>query len=84
MKEALLTLFATTFETIGESKLEQVLQQLHDKDKVKWEAALRGGLSLITALQPFIDNSKTPIDNLFCSAILEAIQISAKNNGLTL
>ncbi len=82
MKEALLALFATAFETIGETKLELILQKLHDKDVVKYTAALKGGMALITAMQPFIDESKTPIDNLFCSALSEAIQISAKNNNV--
>lgn len=84
MKEALLVLFNTAFETIGESKLEEVLQKLYLKDKVKYEAALRMGYGFFTAIQPIVDETKTPIDNLFSAAILDAIKTSAKNNNVTL
>ena len=71
-------------ETIGETKLEQVLQQLHDKNPVQYEAAVRGGHALVLALQPIVLKTGTKIDDAIVAALDEALTKSAANNGITL
>ena len=36
MKETLFKMFAGMLEQVGESKLEEVLQQLHDSDETRY------------------------------------------------
>lgn len=88
MKELLFKLFSGAIENVGESKLEEVLQKLHDNDetegKTKYVAALRGGYALVQALQPLVDSSKTQIDDVVLSAIGDAIRDSALANGIEL
>lgn len=82
MKEQLLILFAAAFGQIGESKLVDVLQQLHDKHPLQYEAAIKGFSVGVKALLPLVEASKTPIDNLFLNALNDAVIESAKNNNV--
>lgn len=84
MKQVLLALLASTLETVGEAKLLTVLQELHDKNPALWETAVRGGHSLVTAVQPLVDKTKTPIDDAILKALGEALTSSANANGITL
>jgi len=80
----LINSLSSTLETLGETKLEQVLQQLHDKDKVKYEAAIKGGHALVIALLPIVAKTGTKIDDAIVNALDEAIKVSAEANSVTL
>lgn len=84
MKEVLLNIMAASLETLGEVKLIEALQLLYAKDKVRYEAALRGGYALCNALQPITEKSKTPIDNAILNSLKDAIEQSAAANGIEL
>ena len=80
----LLNILSSSLETLGESKLEEVLQQLHDKDKVQYEAAVRGGHALVLALLPVVVKTGTKIDDAIVNALDEAIKKSASDNDVIL
>ena len=83
-KETLFNLFAGTVETVGESKLIEVLQSLHDTNLEQYKAAIFGGVALTKALAPLVEKSGTKVDDVFIKAISEALEQSAKNNGVEL
>ena len=80
----LINSLSSTLETLGESKLEEVLQQLHNKDKVQYEAAIRRGHVLVLALIPVVEKTGTKIDDAIVNALNEAINDSAEANGIVL
>ncbi len=80
----LLNMLAGTLASVGETKLVEVLQQLHDKDAVQYEAAIRGGHSLVLALLPVVVKTGTKIDDAIVNALDEAIKTSATANGIEL
>lgn len=82
--EIMLGLFSGALETVGESKLIEVLQTLHDKDEAKYQAALFGGHALVKALVPVVDKTGTKIDDAIVNALGDAIEQSALLNGLVL
>lgn len=84
MKEFLLNLLTSTLETIGESKLIEILQKLHDSHPDQYRAAIYGGKALVNGLTPFISGTATHIDDAILKAIDEAIKTSAANNGIDL
>ena len=53
-KNVLLELLSGTLATLGESKLEEVLQELHDNDKTEgktdYKSAIFGGQSFVTGI----------------------------------
>jgi uncharacterized protein (UPF0210 family) len=84
----LLELLADTLATIGESKLVEVLQDLHEKDttddKSDYKSVLFGGLSFVTGISKLTDKTKTKIDDALVNAIKEAIEASAAANDVEL
>lgn len=84
MKELLFKLFSGAIENVGESKLEDALQKLHDSNPTAYRAAVIGGHALCKALQPIVTDSKTQIDDIVLSAISDAIRDSAAANGVEL
>ncbi len=82
--EFLINTLSGALTTIGESKLEQVLQQLHDKNPAEYEAAIRGGHALVVALLPLTQKTGTKIDDAFINALEDALNVSAAANGITL
>lgn len=84
----LLELLAGTLTEVGESKLVEVLQQLHDKDttedKSDYISVLQGGLSFTTGISKLTNKTKTKLDDALVNAIKEAIETSAKNNDIDL
>lgn len=80
----LLELLASTLAEVGESKLVEVLQSLHDKDLQGYKSALFGGLSFVEGITKLTDKSKTKIDDALVNAIREAIEESAKLNNIKL
>lgn len=84
----LLELLAGTLTEVGESKLVEVLQQLHDKDatedKSDYVSVLQGGLSFTTGISKLTNKTKTKLDDALVNAIKEAIETSAKNNDIDL
>lgn len=80
MKEFILNLLSSSFETIGESKLVEALQQLHDKNPRQYDVAVLGGLQLVLALEPFVLNTGSKIDDAFIKSIKEAIETSISIN----
>lgn len=82
MKEFLLNLLTSTLETIGESKLIEILQKLHDKNLAQYKAAIYGGQALCDALGGFVTGTTTKIDDAILGAIRDAIKVSAAANGI--
>lgn len=80
----ILELLAGTLAELGESKLVEVLQSLHDKDPQGYKSAIFGGLSFVTGISKLTDKTKTKIDDALVNAIREAIEISAEANGIKL
>lgn len=75
-------LFSTTIEALGETKLDEALQVLHDKDEVQYKAAIFGGLALTQALKPIVEKSNTKIDDTVLNAIHMALVASAAANAV--
>ena len=88
MANFILELLAGTLAEVGELKLVEVLQEMHDKDtsedKSDYRSVLFGGLSFATGIGKLTSKTKTKIDDALVSAIRDAIEISAKNNGVEL
>jgi len=88
MANFILELLAGTLAEVGESKLVEVLQELHDKDttddKSDYKSVLLGGLSFVTGISKLTSKTKTKIDDALVGAIREAIETSAKLNGVEL
>lgn len=84
LTELLVNTLSVSIETLGESKLVDVLNTFHKNDPVQYEKCLRGGYQFAQALTTLVDKTKTPIDNIFAQAIKEAIETSAAQNGITL
>lgn len=80
----LLNALSGTLTTLGESKLEEVLQQLHDKNRLEYEAAIKGGNALVIALLPCVVKTGTKIDDAIVNALADAIKISALANNVIL
>lgn len=82
MKELIFNLLAGSLQAIGESKLVEVLQQLHDKNPAQYQVAILGGLQLVLALEPLVLKTGTKIDDAIVKALREAIETSAKTNSV--
>lgn len=82
MKQFFLNLISGTIEGAGESKLEELLQQLHDKHPDQYKAAVFGGIALANAVKPLAEKSPNKIDDAFVSALNDACRDSAAANGL--
>lgn len=80
----ILELLAGTLAEIGESKLVEVLQTLHDKDVVKYKSVIFGGMSFVTGISELTNKTKSKIDDAIISGIKEAIIISANHNDIKL
>jgi len=73
---------------MNENQLVKLLQELYDRDnsedKSYYESALQAGLLFTTTISNHVSKSKV---KLYCEMIpelKEAIQISAKHNGIEL
>lgn len=82
--EFLLNALTGALESIGESKLIDILQDLHDSNEADYRATIAGGHALTVRLLPLIKKSKTKIDDAILTALDEAIKISAEANGIDL
>lgn len=80
----LLELLAGTLAEVGESKLVDVLQDLHDKDEEGYKSAILGGMSFVIGISKLTNKTKTKIDDALVNAIREAIETSAELNGIEL
>lgn len=82
--EIILGALTGVLSNVGESKLKEVLQTLHDKDVVQYEAAVKGGHALVLALLPVVAKTGTKIDDAIINALDEAIKESASENNIEL
>lgn len=80
----LLELVAGTITQAGESKLVEVLNQLHKDQPADYKAACAGGLALVTHLQPLVSKTGTKIDDIFINGIEDAINMSLASTGESL
>lgn len=84
----ILELLSGTLAELGESKLVEVLQELHDKDKTEgktdYRSVILGGLSFVVGISKLTTKTKTKIDDALVSAIKDAIETSALANGIEL
>ena len=78
--EFLLGTLTGVLQTVGESKLEEILQDLHDSNLEDWQAAIEGGEALIKHLLPLVAKSKSKIDDAIVTALSEALQASKDAN----
>ncbi len=83
-QDFLLNALSGTLATLGETKLIEVLQKLHDKDKDQYLTAIHGGHALVNALSPLVKSTGTKIDDALVTALHEAIHTSAGMNGVVL
>lgn len=77
-------LLKNSIESVGESKLEDVLQKLHDKNVDDYKAAIFAGNTLVKHLDPVVAESANKIDDALLGAVKEAVEKSAAVNGITL
>ena len=88
MANFLLELLAGSLAEVGESKLVEVLQELHDKDKTEdksdYKSVILGGLSFVTGISKLTSKTKSKLDDALVSAIKDAIEASAKANDIDL
>jgi hypothetical protein len=71
-----------TIEKVGEGKLVDLLQKLHDADEEKYKAAVIAGHAFIKPLADYVGKTETDIDDGFVAAINDAITVSAANNAV--
>lgn len=71
-------------ENAGKSKLEAILQDLHDSNESAYKAALEGGVAFVNALQPLAAKTETTIDDAILEDIHTVIVESAAKNNFTL
>lgn len=87
-QDTILELLSGALGTLGESKLIEVLQKLHDKDttvgKTDYKSAILGGWSFVTGISKLVSTTKTKIDDAILAALKDAIQESASANGVIL
>jgi len=69
-------------QAVGQSKLIEVLQKLHDTDNEKYQATVIAGHAFIKPLIAVVANTENTIDDGLVAAINEAIEESAKANGV--
>lgn len=81
--ELFLNLAGTALQTVAESKLVPLLQDLHDSNPSDYDAAIRGGHALVKHLMPLTAKSTTKIDDMVITALDQAINESAEANGVT-
>lgn len=88
MANFLLELLAGSLAEVGEVKLVEVLQELHDKDKTEdksdYKSVLLGGMSFATGISKLTSKTKTKLDDAIVGSIKDAIEASAKNNDIEL
>ena len=72
-----------TLESAGESKLKDLLQNLHDQHPEEYYAAIYGGHALVNALKPIVSTTETTIDDAIIKGLDEALSASAAKNGIT-
>ncbi len=80
----LVNLFSAALQTAGESKLIEILQDLHDSNPDDYKAAITGGHALVKHLVPLVTKSKSKIDDAIINALDDAINQSAAANGVDL
>lgn len=87
-QETILEWLSGALSTLGESKLIEVLQQLHDKDttagKTHYKSVILGGWSFVTGIGTLVSSTKSKIDDAILASLKDAIQQSALANGVTL
>lgn len=84
ISEFLLNILSGAIESVGESKLVEVLQKLHDNAPDEYRAAIFGGHALASRLKPLVAKSGTKIDDALVDALHDAIHTSAAANGVVL
>jgi len=80
----LLNTLSGALETVGEIKLVEVLQSLHDSNIEEYKAAINGGHALVLVLLPIVAKTGTKIDDAIIKALNEAINTSAAANDIKL
>ena len=81
-KEILLNALSVSLEVIGETKLVEVLQKLHDADEFQYWEAIKGGRVIVNSLTPIVTKTGTKIDDALISALRDAIETSAEANAV--
>jgi len=72
------------FETLGESKLEQVLQADHDTDPTNYAADIVGLYATLSRLHPLVLKTATKVDDAIFDLLKTAVVNSAAANGIVL
>lgn len=82
--EFMLNTMAGALESVGEMKLVELLQKLHDGEPENWKACILSGHAFIIPLKKLVGKTSSKIDDGFVAALDEAILASASANGLDL
>lgn len=84
LSDFLIKTLLPTIETVGEAKLVDVLQKLHDSKPDEYKAAIAAGQAFIKPLIEYVSKTDTTIDDGFVAVINESISLSAMKNGINL
>ncbi len=84
IQDFIVSVASGTFATVGESKLDAILQKLHDSNETLYNIAMEAGHAFTKAVATVVEESSTHIDDAFLKALTEAIRISAEDNGVVL
>lgn len=71
-------------EAAAESKLDAILQDLHDSNLDDYKAAIAGGSAFIKHLQPLAAKTATTLDDEILADLQSIIATSAAKNNVTL
>lgn len=71
-------------ESAGESKMESILQELHDKDPAVYQLAIKAGNDFVSYLQPIAAKTESTLDDEVLADLKTIIATSATSNGITL
>lgn len=82
--EILLSALTPVLESVGESKLVDLLQQLHDHHPETYQSTIKSGYLFAKQLQTVVTSSTSKIDDAIVQAIVESIEASALANNVTL
>jgi hypothetical protein len=73
-----------SIEKVGEGKLVDLLQELHDNDEEKYKATIVAGSAFIKPLAEYVKSTENTIDDGLVQVIQDALIISAARNKIDL
>lgn len=84
IKEFLLNTLLPTLESLGESKLEELLDQLSEKEGENFALDVIGTYNLFTRLSILAKKTKSKIDDGIIDTVIEALEATAEKHDIDL